>query len=390
MADAGHVLGKNSAPRRRRPVFDLGQAGFEDSGTVRGATLLYLNQTLGAIGSGQPTSDEPYNSSANPTVAATPGYNIPEIYQWNVTVEQSIGQQTFSAGYVGALDRRLTRNMYSESVPLPTTQFFAELGDNGSSSYQAMQLRFNRRLYNRLALLLSYTWSHSIDNLSSDDEQLAIDSTVETLAEYTHPNIDRGSSDFDIRHSFNGSLIAPLPSPHSGIPATLFRNWSANSIFFARSALPTDILAPSFERPDLVPGVPLYLYGSQYPGGKRYNAAAFTDPPDGVQGDLGRNVLRGFGAWQIDFALHRTFRLSERTNLQFRAEAFNILNHPNFANPSDFGDPTHLTLTQDPRVGTAAETLATGLAQTSIPGGLNPLFQIGGPRSMQFALRVHF
>ncbi len=229
---------------------------------------------------------------------------------------------------------------------------------------------------------------------SSDDEQLALDLELplESLAEYYHPNVDRGSSDFDIRHSFNGSLIAPLPSPHSGLPATFFRNWSANSIFFARSALPTDILTntPDFDRPDLVPAMPLYLYGSQYPGGKRYNAAAFTDPPDGMPGDLGRNVLRGFGAWQIDFALHRTFRLSERTSLQFRAEAFNILNHPNFANPSDFGDPTHLTLNGASLVGTATETLATGLAQTSIPGGLNPLFRVGGPRSMQFALRLHF
>jgi Carboxypeptidase regulatory-like domain/TonB dependent receptor len=370
--------------------FDLGQAGFEDSGTVRGAGLAYVNQPLGAIGSGQPTMDQPYNISTNPTVAATPGFNVPEIYQWNVTLEQSIGQQTLSLGYVGALDRRLTRYMYSSDVPLPTTEVFAELGDNGNSSYQAMQFRFNRRLLSRVALLLSYTWSHSIDNLSSDDEQLAVDSTVESLAEYYHPNIDRGSSDFDIRHSLNGSLIAPLPSPRHVIPAILFRNWSANSIFFARSALPTDILAPDFERPDLVPGVPLYLYGSQYPGGKRYNAAAFTDPPDGMQGDLGRNVLRGFGAWQIDFALHRTFRLSESTSLQFRAEAFNILNHPNFANPSDYGDPVHLTLTSDPRVGTAAEMLATGLAQTSVPGGLNSLFQVGGPRSMQFALRLHF
>jgi carboxypeptidase family protein/TonB-dependent receptor-like protein len=372
--------------------FDLGQAGFEDSGAVRGATLSYVNQPLGAIGSGQPTLVQPYNTSANPTVAATPGYNVPEIYQWNVTLEQSFGQQTFSVGYVGALDRRLTRYMYSSNVVLPTTLYFAEVGDNGSSSYQAMQLRFNRRLFSRVALLLSYTWSHSIDNLSSDDEQLAIDSTVESLAEYYHPNTDRGSSDFDIRHSLNGSLIAPLPSPHGGIPAILFRNWSANSIFFARSALPTDILTntPDFYRPDLVPGVPLYLYGSQYPGGKRYNAAAFIDPPDGAQGNLGRNVLRGFGAWQIDFALHRTFQLSERASLQFRAEAFNILNHPNFANPSDYGDPTHLTVNSDPGVGTAHETLATGLGQTSVPGGLNSLFQIGGPRSIQFALRLHF
>ena len=104
----------------------------------------------------------------------------------------------------------------------------------------------------------------------------------------------------------------------------------------ARSALPTDILDSnavpvsfgfrnSGGRPNLVPGQPLYLYGSGYPGGKSYNAAAFSNPPPGTQGNLGRNVLRGFGAWQIDFALHRNFRLSERTGLQFRAEVFNIL-----------------------------------------------------------------
>ncbi len=215
--------------------FDLGQAGFEDSGAVRGASVEYVNQRLGGIGSGQPNIDQPYNASANPTVAAAPGYNVPEIYQWNVTLEQSIGQQTFSLGYVGALDRRLTRYMYSSNVVLPTTTLFAEVGDNGSSSYQAMQFRFNRRLSSRLAFLLSYTWSHSIDNLSSDDEQLAIDSTIESLAEYYRPNKTNGSvtdqSDFDIRHSLNGSLIAPLPSPRHGLTAILFRNWSANSIF---------------------------------------------------------------------------------------------------------------------------------------------------------------
>jgi hypothetical protein len=370
--------------------FDLGQGGFEDSGIVSGVMVEYLNQPLGAIGSGQPTGVQPYTSALQ-AVAAAPGYNVPTVYQWNVTLEQSIGQQTFSAGYVGALDRRLTRYALSRDSFLPSTSEIVVVGDNGSSSYEAMQLQFNRRLFSRVGFLLSYTWSHSIDNLSSDAEQFNMDPTIQSLAQYFQPNMDRGPSDFDIRHSLSGSLIAPLPSPHRGIQSTLFRNWSANSIFFARSALPTDVLSSNkIDRPDVVPGEPLYLHGSEYPGGKSYNDAAFADPPAGMQGNLGRNVLRGFGAWQIDFALHRTFRLSERTNLQFRAEAFNIFNHPNFANPSDFGDPTHLTLAHHAGFGTSSEMLATGLSQTSIPGGLNPLFQVGGPRSMQFALRLHF
>jgi len=262
------------------------------------------------------------------------------------------------------------------------------VNNDASSSYHALQLQFNRRLSSRLHMLVSYTWSHSIDNLSHDvpygagrdgDDPLMFDPRA------------WGSSDFDVRHSLNGSLIAALPSPHGGIAAVLFRNWTANSIFFARSALPTDLIADSLgDRPDVVPGQPLYLYGSGFPGGKSFNSAAFSIPPNGLDGDLGRNVLRGLGAWQIDFSLHREFRLSEGLSLQLRAEAFNIFNHPNFANPSDLDAPGRLTLAPGPGFGSATQTLATGLSPSNVVGQLSPLFQIGGPRSMQFALRLRF
>jgi hypothetical protein len=101
-------------------------------------------------------------------------------------------------------------------------------------------------------------------------------------------------------------------------------------------------------------------------------------------------VLRGFGAWQIDFAMHRKFEFSERTGLEFRAEAFNILNLPNFANPSDPGNATTLSLLPVPRWGVSNAMLANGLGPSLIPGELNPLFQIGGPRILQFALRLHY
>jgi hypothetical protein len=143
----------------------------------------------------------------------------------------------------------------------------------------------------------------------------------------------------------------------------------------------------------VVPGVPLYLYGTEYPAGKSFNIAAFV-PPAGAQGDVGRNVMRGLGAWQIYFALHREFHLNERISLQFRAEAFNILNHPNFANRSDPNNPIVLTIggadTLLPPPGTPFQTLADGLAPNGVVGELNPLFQIGGPRTAQLALRLHF
>jgi hypothetical protein len=101
------------------------------------------------------------------------------------------------------------------------------------------------------------------------------------------------------------------------------------------------------------------------------------------QGALGRNALRGFGATQWDFALHREFILHESVKLQFRAEFFNILNHPNFGPPSNFFGESGF--------GTATQMLAQSLSSGSVgAGGLNPLYQLGGPRSVQVALKFLF
>jgi hypothetical protein len=130
--------------------------------------------------------------------------------------------------------------------------------------------------------------------------------------------------------------------------------------------------------------------GQVCPGGKGFNPAAFTNPPvdpnTGLplrQGNLPRNFLRGFGASQWDFAIHRDFPLREPVKLQFRAEMFNVLNHPNFAQPNNgfgFGG-----------FGLSTETLNESLADGSVgSGGFSPLYQIGGPRSIQLALKLQF
>jgi hypothetical protein len=82
-----------------------------------------------------------------------------------------------------------------------------------------------------------------------------------------------------------------------------------------------------YVHPDVVPGKPLYLYGHEYPQGESFNTAAFA-PPAGAQGDLGRNVMCGRSAWQIDFALHREISIERTRRPAFRAEAFNVLNNP--------------------------------------------------------------
>ena len=105
------------------------------------------------------------------------------------------------------------------------------------------------------------------------------------------------------------------------------------------------------------------------------NPAAFTASTS-CCGNAPRNSVRGFGAWQIDLAVRREFPIYEKLKLQLRAEAFNIFNHPNFGRiSSGFGSNTF---------GQSTATVANSL------GVLNPLYQMGGARSMQFALRMVF
>jgi hypothetical protein len=169
----------------------------------------------------------------------------------------------------------------------------------------------------------------------------------------------------------------------------LVQNWTASTIFFTRTAFPVNGLIFTYDgrevRPDLVPGQPLYRYGAGYPGGKTFNIDAFAIPGTGVaQGNLGRNALRGFGAWQADLALHRDFQLSEHTSVQFRIEAFNAFNHPNFA-------PQAVAIFAGDLSGNLSRSsLAAGLSPLGTLGELSQLFQLGGSRTMQLALRFTF
>jgi hypothetical protein len=102
------------------------------------------------------------------------------------------------------------------------------------------------------------------------------------------------------------------------------------------------------------------------------------------QGNLGRNALRAFGATQWDFGIHRDFPIHESLKLQFRAEMFNVLNHPDFGPPiGDIGDP---------RFGQSIEMLGQNLSGSAGAGAgaFSPLYQIGGPRSIQLALKLTF
>jgi hypothetical protein len=325
-----------------------------------------------------------------------PNLKMPYTLQWNVAVEQSLGtNQTFSLSYVGAAGRRLQEQ--EDFQNLNATFSGLTVITNGTySNYNALQAQFIRRLSRGLQALVSYTWAHSIDDASSGFSSLEVSGS-----DVVAPGLsNRGDSDWDIRNTLSTAITYDIPTPgQNTLVRQVFGNWSLENIIQARSAPPVDVNngAPTAVngtnevvlRPDVVPGQPLYLYGSQYPGGKALNFNAFTAAPiDPVtmleeQGDLGRNALRGFPAAQWDFAVRRQFPITDVLKLQFRAEFFNILNHPNFGPPQ-----SNWTLPQS-QFGEATQMLGASLGQ-GYGTGFSPLYQIGGPRSIQLALKLTF
>ena len=338
-----------------------------------------------------------------------PDIKLPRTYQWNFSLEQSLGvNQSLTVSYVAALGRKLLRQdtlagaLFGGDLNpavFPGTAQVIVARNTATSDYHALQAQFQRRLSKGLQALASYTWSHSLDIASNDT------SNLNTPTARIDPLTDRGASDFDIRHAFNAGVTYDIgPLFRSGAANAVFRDWSVDGIFTARSATPVNVLyttsGPALGgsanlRPDLVPGIPLYIDDPTAPGGKRFNntlaiipgnpnpqIGPFVVPDPARQGSFGRNVLRGFPVHQLDFALRRQFKLGEHTNLLFKTEFFNVFNHPNF------GDPDAVLFS--PTFGFSTSMFGRSLGNGGTLGGFNPLYQIGGPRSIQFSLKLGF
>jgi len=354
-----------------------------------------------------PNSAQPTPISANNTTlyALDPQLKAPYTQEWNLAFEQSLGStQSFSATYAGATGHHL---LLSEAyaAPNPNIQYAFLVGNYGTSDYDSLQLQFRRRLAKGLQALASYGWAHSIDTGSTGAGGLTYG---DVYSRQLGAKANRGPSDFDIRNSASVALSYEIPAARGNrFASALSQGWSTQNTFQIRSATPVDVSYPFIYflgtsqvtvRPDVVPGQPLYLNGAQCPsvlftpcpGGEGFNPAAFTPPPldpttgqPTRQGDFGRNGLRGFGAWQWDFAVHRDFPLREQLKLQFRAEMFNVLNHPNFGPPIG-GIGSHY-------FGWSPQTLGQSLnAANNGSGGFSALYQLGGPRSVQLALKLEF
>lgn len=315
-----------------------------------------------------------------------PDLHLPRVDQWNAAVEHAFSDHDLlTAGYQSSSSDNLIRREVGGTGSSQLT-LVALATNHGLSEYHALETQYRRRLSNGLQVLASYAWSHSIDNSSTD-------AGLYWAAPGFPASADRASSDFDVRHSFTAGFTYETPvAMHS----RFLRGWAIDGTFRARSGFPINILnAEQFQgvayqnisRPDLLPGVPIWLDDPMAPGSRRINPAAFrTVPLDAFgnprQGNLGRNALTGFGMSQFDLALRREFFAREQRSLQLRIEAFNAFNHDNFADPNRF--------LSSALFGQSTSMLNLMLGTGSPSSGLAPIFQAGGPRSVQISVKFKF
>lgn len=297
-----------------------------------------------------------------------PNLRLPYATEWNVSLDHEFSSDdVITVSYIGSEGRRLLRR---EAVPslLQSIAVSPLATNNGRSNFDGLELHYRRKLAAGLQGLASYTWSHAMDNGSWDSGVYVAGSAA----------ADRGSSAFDVRQNFSTGL-----SWRHG-------HWLVSALTVARTGFPIDVLASEnllglefddYPRPSLIAGVPPWIADAGVPGGRRLNPGAFAIVPIGQQGSLGRDAIRGFGAVQLDLALEREFSVREG-EVSFRIEAFNIFNHPQFADPARYLD--------NPLFGMPVSMLNSMLGGGTPHSGLTPAFQPGGPRVMQAGFRFRW
>ncbi|MEG9431629.1 TonB-dependent receptor [Terriglobus sp. ADX1] len=388
--------------------------------------------------------------------AYTPTYKVPErVTTYTASIQQQIpGGFQFMVGYVGSSGRNLflrsITNLITSVTTNPTTgagtavrQFggrFAEIDyktSGGTDQYHSMQTTLQRRFSNGLSFGAQYTWAHELGTSSGSNEATTSQEPLQIYG--AAPEYGRGT--FDIRNSLNVSTLYELPVGKGkafdmgNLGNAVVGGWQFGGIFNFRSGVPIDVLITrpdvayvgkagtpiagqvfsspvvtngvvqttgvqnvpgggntrNIRRPNIVPGVNPYLKnGLQY-----LNPAAFSTPAAGTFGNSRRNDYNGPQLTQLDLTLAKEFAATERFHLKFTADAFNILNHPNFASPGTvrLGQAIPTTVGQ-------ANTIQPGTAMSLSNlnnGGFGQLTStvgnqvgLGASRQFQLALRATF
>jgi hypothetical protein len=323
------------------------------------------------------------------------------VEQWDLSVQRELPAKFVSTlSYLGSHGVHLLEtnvvNLTDPATGLAQYAAFAPSigwrGSIGMSAYNGLSVAMRRPFSSGLLVAANYMWSHEIDNGSNgsgDGDEISPQNPL-CLA------CDRASGAWDAAHVVNGNAVYQLPfglgkpmlNQHT-MASAIAGSWELTTTALARTGFPVNVLMPSSytapdgasgtERPDLVPGVSLTP-----PGGKSVsrwiNSAAFATPA-GEFGSAPRDLLRGPGTWQIDMGAAKTISLRERGQLEFRAEFYNIFNHPQLGQPQSTFNPSNAT-----GFGSIVNTVNLN---TAIVSPITPVGS-GTPREMQFALRIQF
>ena len=316
---------------------------------------------------------------------------------WDFAVQQQLPSRFVAQlAYVGSVGHHLfTRHTINLIDPLTGRRPLAGFGsfglkaNDGNNVFNALQATIERRFVNGFLFETNYMWSHGITDASiGAGESVAFQNQ-------SCRHCDRSDTSVDVRHTVTINSVYQLPfGPgkkylnSDGVAAKIFGGWELAGIAYARTGLPLNITVTrkagdlpdgntSSQRPNLIAGVP--IYPANQSTSNWLNPAAFALPAKGTWGNLGRFVARGPGAFEIDSSLTKTFKLTERFNLYFRAAAFNLLNHPTFKNPaSGLGSFTGPSPKPSASFGKITDIINTGATGT------------GAPRRIEFMFRLDF
>ncbi len=375
----------------------------------------------------------------------------PYMENYNLNIQQQLGSKAvLQLGYVGSQGHRLWR-FFDLNQPSAATINACDLGllpastgctagiqdfsqaarpfggygignpygayyvlqqnSTGKSNYNALQSSFRVTGWHGITSIVNYVYSKSLDN-SSDGEDF--EPNAAQPQDSTSPNLEYGRSNFDLHHRFTWNFAYEVP--HQGGNFQKLKNgWGLNSILTMQSGQPFQFNynceddysggGDCFDRPDLVgPITQNNRNPRQFMNLTSFAIPCTVDPTLGANGaasdcipgtrhygTLGRNALTGPTYKQWDFALYKTTMLTERMNLQLRADFFNLLNHPNFANPflpAFIADPAAngFGLNGNREVGQGSYNLTA----TGDVGIGNPFLGGGGPRGIQLAAKFTF
>lgn len=274
-------------------------------------------------------------------------FPTPYVLQWNFNVQRELGRNFVAQlGYTGSGAKKLTQ-VVNVNQAFPGTgnvnsrrpyRGFSNIQVYGplvNSTYNALLGKLERRFSNGLSLLASYTYGHSIDGGGNNNDQ-----SDPGPQDARNLRAHKGSSNFDVRHRFVLSGLYQLPFGKSGGgPNWIVRNWQLSGIFSVQTGQPFTVTSSTDPSGTNVTARPNRLRDGSLPSDQRspnrwFDMTAFAAPPCACFGNSGRNILRAPGFSNVDLGVARDFPFHERFRLQFRGEAFNLFNHPNFGLPN--------------------------------------------------------